>query len=361
MDLDQTFLASMNLWRVRLGVVALLLLVILPAPSQQPTTDSVRLIKGDNPSRLEKELNEAAAEGYRISGANSERVLSVAANLLLSGGHHDTSGAFVVMEKSRTGSTNYQYAVVRLFARPSSWERDINKAASQGFRVIPNYGTLAMRNGFVLGTAQSLIAIMEKAPGSSAFKDYVVVDARQIADFEREVNLRFAAGYTMIYMGRFYALHVALMEKTNGPSAQERLLTAKKDEELEAKMRASATERFCAVQTESTLEDTSRGERLAHLKKCDTTPEYVFTENDEKQRTDFDKAVANGYRLVPTGVFGKAITLVKAPAGEHYEYRFVKSHAEADEARRNGYADVPLSYPIWHGFALERRVTAGTP
>lgn len=350
-----------DLRRTGLGLLAFLLAASAPVHSQQPAADSIRIIKGDNPSKLEKELNEAAADGYRIARASSEQLHNQAVNLLLSGGRHDISGAFIVMEKNTADSASYQYAVVRLFVRPSSWERDINKVASQGFRVIANYGAIAMRYGFVLGTAPSLIAIMERASNASEPREYVVVDARQMGDFEREVNQRFAAGYAMMYMGRFYALNVALLEKNSSSlSVQERLLTAKKDEELQTKLRASALERFCLVHTESTLEDASHGERFAHLRKCETEPEYVFAENDEKQRADFDKAVAHGFRLLPAGVFGKTITLIKAPVGELYEYRFVKNNAEAEEARQNAYADVPLNYPIWHCFALERRINTST-
>ena len=125
-------------------------------------------------TKLEKALNEAADDGYRISRAAPERIHNAVADALLAGGHDETTGAVILMEKTPSGSANYQYAVVRLFARPSSWERDINKAASQGFRVIPGYGTLTLRQGFVLGTAQAPITIMEKAPGGSEVKEYVI-------------------------------------------------------------------------------------------------------------------------------------------------------------------------------------------
>jgi hypothetical protein len=345
--------------------MVLLFAVTAAAMPQQPAADSTHLVKGDNPSKLEKELNEAAANGYRISRAGPGRVHSSVANFLLSGnldplaglGPHETSGAIITMEKVPTSSVQYQYAVIRLFARLSSWERDINKAAVQGFQVVPGYGTFPIRRGAVLGTAETLITIMEKAPGTSAMQ-YSVAEARGMGNFGREVNRRFAEGYGVIWLGRDWALHVALMEKRDNAPVEERLLTAKKDEELEAKLRASAAERFCIVYTESTLEDASHGDRLAYLEKCKTAPEYIFTKNDQKARADFDRAVADGYRLVPAGIFGKAITLVKAPTGERYEYRFVKNKVQADEAKKNGYAELPLSYPIWHGFALEREVTA---
>ncbi len=130
-------------------------------------------------------------------------------------------------------------------------------------------------------------------------------------------------------------------------------------EELEQKLHASAAERFCIVASE-TLGDPSHGERFAYLEKCDTAPEYIFRENDQNSLADFNKAVANGYRLVPGGIFGQVITLVKAPAGERYEYRFVKNTAEAAEAKKTGYTELPLSYPIrlggFVGGAMEGKV-----
>jgi len=50
-------------------------------------------------------------------------------------------------------------------------------------------------------------------------------------------------------------------------------------------------------------------------------------------------AVADRYRLVPAGIFGQVITLVKASAGERYEYHFVKNAAEADEAKKTGFTN----------------------
>jgi len=360
LGLDHSISAGMNLRRIGVGLIVLLFAVTAAAMSQEPAT-STRLVKGDNPSKLERDLNEAAADGYRISRAGSGRVHNPVANFLLSGGPHDASGAIITMEKVPAGTANCQYRVIRLFVRLSSWERDINQAAAQGFRVVPGYGTFAIRLGAVLGTTETLITIMEKGPGASDVMQYAVVEARQMGNFEREVNQRFAGGYAMIYVGQFYAIHAALMEKRGNSRVEERLLVAKKDEELEQKLRASAAECFCIVYTESTLEDASHGDRLAYLEKCKASPEYIFMKNDQKARADFDKAVADGYRLVPAGIFGKAITLVKAPTGELYEYRFVKNKAEADEAKKDGYAELPLSYPIWHGFALERAAAPETP
>jgi hypothetical protein len=93
---------GLNLQRVALALVALLPIRVV-APPQQPGA-SVRLIKGDDAPKLEKNLNEAAAEGYRLSRVDSARVLNAVANLFLSGSHEDTSGAFIVMEKSPAGS-----------------------------------------------------------------------------------------------------------------------------------------------------------------------------------------------------------------------------------------------------------------
>jgi hypothetical protein len=180
-----------------------------------------------------------------------------------------------------------------------------------------------------------------------------------MGNFERDVNQRFADGYGLIWLGREYALNVAFMEKAGASPMEGRLLAASKMEELQQKLYASAAERFCVVASE-TLDDPSHGGRLAYLEKCDTAPEYIFTKNDKKSLADFNKAVADGYRLVPGGIFGQVVTLVKAPAGEHYEYRFVKNTAEADEAKKSGYVELPLSYPIrlggFEGGVLERKV-----
>ena len=326
---------------------------------QQPANDPTQIITADDPAKLEKELNEAAAAGFRVYRAFPGRTHSAVTNALLSGGAHDTSGAIVTMEKIPADSANCQYKVIRLFVRLSSWERDINAAAAQGFRVVPGYGTFPIRRGFVLGTAPTLITIMEKTPGASEFPRYSVAEARQMGNFEREVNQRFADGYTLVWLGKNWALNLALMEKGVGSPGERRLLAANRMEELEPKLQATAAQRFCIVDSE-TLDDPSHGDRVAYLEKCDTAPEYIFAKNDQKSLADFNKAVTDGYRLVPGGIFGEVITLVKAPVGERYEYRFVKNTAEAGEAKKTGYTELPLSYPIrlggFVGGAMERKV-----
>jgi hypothetical protein len=339
-----------------------LLAVTTAAMPQPPTADSMRRIKGDNPAKLEKELNEAAADGYRISRAEEGHVHNRVANFLLSGNlnpvwvpsDETTTGAIVTLERVPGGGARYQYRVIRLFARLSSWERDINTAAAQGFRVLPGYGTFAMRLGAGLGTTETLITIMEKAPGTSEVTEYVVAEAHQMGNFGREVNQRFADGYGMIYIGRFHAIHAALMEKRGNSPVEERLLVAEKDQELEQKLRESAAESFCIVHAESTLVESSHGDRYAYLEKCKATPEYIFTMNDQKARADFDKAVAEGYRIVPGGIFGKAITLVKAPAGDRYDYWFAKNSLEADEAKKKRLCRAAIDLPHMAQFCARK-------
>src|SRR5215469_4404501 len=100
----------MNPLRIGLGLIALLLPIPATAMPQQAAASSTRLVKGDDPSKLEKELNEAAANGYRICRAAPERIHNAVADILLAG-HGETSGAVVLMESIPSGGANYQYAV----------------------------------------------------------------------------------------------------------------------------------------------------------------------------------------------------------------------------------------------------------
>jgi len=129
-----------NLLLAVFGFLLLLLAANVAAAPQQPPADCTRLITDYSPAKLQKELNEAAAAGCRISRALTGPVLNPVADTLLtlySFNYSETSGALVTMEKIPSGSANYEYAVIRLFSRLSGWERDINKAAARGFRVVP--------------------------------------------------------------------------------------------------------------------------------------------------------------------------------------------------------------------------------
>ncbi len=67
---------------------------------------------------------------------------------------------------------------------------------------------------------------MEKATETSEPAQYSVAEARQMGNFEREVNQRFADGYGLVWLGKDWALNVALMEKDGNPPAEGRLVAA---------------------------------------------------------------------------------------------------------------------------------------
>ncbi len=343
-----------NLLLAVFGFIVLLLAATAAAVPQQPAADCTRLITDYSPTKLQKELNAAAAAGCRISRALPGRVLNPVADMFLtlaSPKYSETSGALVTMEKIPSGSANYEYAVIKLFVRASSWERDINAAAARGFRVVPG-NTFTLKRGAVFGTVDTPITIMEKAPNTSGAAQYAVVEARQTGNFERNLNQHFADGYGLLWLGPLWALKIGLMEKRGSSAVVARLLVASKDDELQQKLRAAAGEGFCLIASASLGKDQS-----VYMEKCETPPEYAFVKNDQKARADFDKAIADGYRLVPAGVFGETITLVKAPAGKHYEYRFFTNSAEADEAKKMGFTELRLSDFIrMGGFVLEREV-----
>lgn len=336
------------------------LLAAAAAVPQQPPPEPARVISAYNPAKLQKKLNEAAAAGYRIIRAFPGRTLNPAADIFLtfaSPRYTETSGAIVSMEKIPSGSANYEYAVIRLHVHTSSWERDINAAAARGFRVVPG-NTFSLQQGFVFGTSDVPITIMEKAPGSSGAAHYAVVEARPMDNFERELKQHFEDGYALIWLGRRTDHKMALLEKRGSSPFPARVLVTSKDSELQEKVRAAAGERFCMVASESRFASVSHRFLLVYMEKCDTAPEYTFVKNDKKARAEFDKATADGYRLVPAGIFGETITLVKAPAGKHYEYRFATSSAEMDEATKAGFTGLLLSVPVrLGGVVLEREVT----
>lgn len=359
-----------------LVVTVLGLLVLLPsgaatAVAQQTAADSSRIIKAYNPRTLQKQLDEAASAGYRISRAFAARgVLNPVADIFLAG-HGATSGPVVTLERIPTGSANYEYAVVKFPRTLSGWEHDINKAGARGFRVVPG-NTITVSQGLILGTMDFPMSIMEKAPAvpaDSAAPLYAVVSSRGMSGFERDVNEHLADGYGVIWLGHLQALKVALMEKSGSAPVEARLLGADKDNDLQQRLREAAGEHFCIVDSMTRVEAGRHTYRIVYLNKCETVPEYTFVSNKQGNKlgvlTDFDNAVADGYRLLPPGVFGETITLVKAPPGKHYEYRFLEDNGGADEARKEGFAELHLSDPIWlrgHGFVIvfEREVVTAS-
>lgn len=144
---------------------------------------------------MEKELDEAAAKGFRVLyGAPTQQ--------------YDMA---VLMERGNENGV-YSYKVMATM-RPKTMEKELNEFAKQGFRLLPR--TIVFKQGFL--TAE-MVMLMERAPKSEKNYEYKLVYAGKETKLHKKMDEAIEQGFkpvTMITIGS----HVVVMEKESANSA----------------------------------------------------------------------------------------------------------------------------------------------
>lgn len=140
---------------------------------------------------MEKELDKAAANGFRIVyGAPAEGV----------------DMALLLENVRLKGEGNYSYKILAT-SRPKTMEKELNEMAAQGYRLLPR--TITFKMGFITG---ELLMIMEHAPASDKKYDYKLAIGEKETKLHKKMDAFIAQGYspvTMITGG----VHIVVMEK----------------------------------------------------------------------------------------------------------------------------------------------------
>jgi hypothetical protein len=140
---------------------------------------------------MEKELDEAAAKGFRVLyGAPTQQF----------------DLAILLKRVQDPGQAPYSYKILAT-ARNKTMEKEMNEAAQQGYRLLPR--TVVFKQG--LFTAE-LTMLMEREPKSNKSYEYKLVVAGKETKFHKKIDEAIAQGFspvTMITIGE----HVIVMEK----------------------------------------------------------------------------------------------------------------------------------------------------
>ncbi|HEX8288362.1 MAG TPA: hypothetical protein VF556_10220 [Pyrinomonadaceae bacterium] len=144
---------------------------------------------------MEKELDEAAAKGFRVLyGAPTQQ--------------YDMA---MLMERGKEAGT-YSYKVMATI-RIKTMEKELNEFAKQGYRLLPR--TIVFKQGFL--TAE-MVMLMERAPKSEKSYEYKLVFAGKETKLHKKMDEVIEQGFkpvTMITIGA----HVVVMEKESDNSA----------------------------------------------------------------------------------------------------------------------------------------------
>ena len=175
-----------------------------PGPDATPTPDPSRhtlTLGATKPSSMEKRLNETAAQGYRITAASDFASLSFPGFV--------TDKLSFIVEKAAEPPATFEYRVLSA-VRVSTMQKELNQAGAQGFRVVP-YAILAKTARW---GGDELLAVVEKAPGSAASYQYLVLSTKRKSTLEKEIEQARAEGWEVI--GQIYRAgdHVAFLESS---------------------------------------------------------------------------------------------------------------------------------------------------
>ncbi len=179
-----------------LGNLAVLLLVSVAAAadSKLDTTQRFLLLATTKTSTMQKELDEAAAAGYRIIGSSP------------------TAGTemVVILEKVATPPQTYEYLLLAT-TRTSTMQKELSEAAAKGFRLLPK--TIIAKDQMLGGV--EIVMLLEKGPGSQQHYKYLLLATSRTSTMQKEMAQATDDGYQVVGMAS-RGEHVVIMEKQEG-------------------------------------------------------------------------------------------------------------------------------------------------
>jgi len=165
--------------RLKLALGALLLaLAAVPligaGPPGQDLAGRFLLLATSRTGTMPRELDEAAAAGYRI----------------LTGSPTSGTEMAVILEKVVTPPNTYQYILLAT-SRTGTMQRELDEAASEGFRLLP---------ATMMSSGSEIVMIMEKSPNSSRGYQYMLLATRMTSTLQAEMAQAVENGYEVVGM-----------------------------------------------------------------------------------------------------------------------------------------------------------------
>ncbi len=171
-----------SFWKPAFLMLLLVALLTAATLGAQTTQYEYKVLATTKTSTLEKELNEAAREGYRVKA--------------VMGGETAALGdeAVVVMVRE-AGATQAEAAIYKLLAtqRTSTMEDELNDAGQEGFDYI---GQTVFKTAF---GGREVVVILERVPGSNTIRvDYRLQSTKKTSTMEDELRQVGEQGYELV-------------------------------------------------------------------------------------------------------------------------------------------------------------------
>ena len=163
--------------------IAFLVLSAAAVAEGQEAADKYLLLATERTATMQREINEAAARGFRVIATSPK----------------DGSEVIVVLEQTKD---KYDYRLVAT-TRAGTLQRELSDAAEAGYRIVPRA---------VTGKGDEVIVLMEKGAEGPATAQYQVLSTERTGTMQKELSQASANGYTLVALaGR--SEHVAILER----------------------------------------------------------------------------------------------------------------------------------------------------
>ncbi len=180
-------------------LAALVLLLASVAWGQKPKIEPGQrylLLATSKTSTMQKELEEAAAQGFRILVGSP------------------TSGMEMVLLLERVAEPPdvFRYKLLAT-TETDTMQKELNQAASEGYRLLPR--TMIAKNRPFLGP--EVVLIMEGAPKSVTSYEYRLLATSRTSTMQKEITQAIADGFVltgMVSRGE----HMVIMERERKPN-----------------------------------------------------------------------------------------------------------------------------------------------
>jgi hypothetical protein len=163
--------------------ISLLVLSAAASVDAQEVGDKYLLLATERTQTMQHEIDEAAAQGFRVVAASPT----------------DGDEAIVLLERA-TGK--YEYRLLAA-TRTETLQREINDAAGEGYRLVTR---AVARKG------DELLVLMEKSPEPPARTEYQVLSTERTGTLQKEIRQASLDGYTLIALAK-KGEHIAILER----------------------------------------------------------------------------------------------------------------------------------------------------
>lgn len=130
-------------------------------------------------STMQKELNQAAAAGYRI----------------ITGSRTSGTEMALLLESVAQPPDTYAYELLAT-TKTSTMQKELNEAARRGFRLLPE---TMMQKEQMLGPIE-IVMVLEKAPGKAQHYEYLLQATTRTSTMQKEITQATEGGYKVVGM-----------------------------------------------------------------------------------------------------------------------------------------------------------------